>query len=142
MATLVDKVNMVLTSSGMRPITRDNLLYYYAPIKGSLSYGVLSVQMFNPELFENFKFLVIPQWPLDSPSSFTQATPKEKFIYCTFGTVMFNLGSMLLWALGRTVAPENTVVRTMMGAAGAVGALYIGKNYVAYLDAHVRTVKA
>ncbi|XP_069959514.1 uncharacterized protein [Cherax quadricarinatus] len=159
MATLVDKVNMVLTSSGMRPITRDNLLYYYAPIKGSLSYGVLSVQMFNPELFENFKFLVIPQYIsltnaclvntisgtglyLYSSRHLAQATPKEKFIYCTFGTVMFNLGSMLLWALGRTVAPENTVVRTMMGAAGAVGALYIGKNYVAYLDAHVRTVKA
>lgn len=79
---------------------------------------------------------------LYSSRHLAQAARKEKLLFCTFGTVMFNLGSMLLWALGRTVAPENPVLRTVMGAAGAAGALYLGRNYVAYLDAHVRTSKA
>lgn len=58
--------------------------------------------------------------------------------YSGFGSVMFNLGSMLLWALGRTVAPENSVLRTLMGIAGAAGGLYLGKNYVLYLDSLVK----
>lgn len=58
------------------------------------------------------------------------------YLFSTFGTVMFNLGSMLLWALGRTVAPENSILRTMMGVAGATGAIYLGRSYVVYLDSH------
>lgn len=59
-------------------------------------------------------------------------------LYSGFGSVMFNLGSMLLWALGRTVAPESPVLRTVVGVAGAAGVLYVGKNYVLYLDGLVK----
>lgn len=55
-----------------------------------------------------------------------------------FGSVIFNLGSMLLWALGRTVAPDSPALRTLVGVAGAAGALYLGKNYVLYLDSLVK----
>ncbi|XP_071542013.1 uncharacterized protein [Panulirus ornatus] len=153
MENFAHKVNSGLVRAGLRPITKENMLFYYMPMKGCASYGILSVQMFNPELFENFKFLMIPQYIsltnaclinalsgtglyLCSRQHLAQATPKEKLLFCTFGTVMFNLGSMLLWALGRTVAPDNSVLRTMMGAAGATGAIYLGRSYVAYLDSH------
>lgn len=59
-------------------------------------------------------------------------------LYSGFGSVMFNLGSMLLWALGRTVAPESPVLRTVVGVAGAAAVLYVGKNYVLYLDGLVK----
>ncbi|KAG7176504.1 hypothetical protein Hamer_G027682 [Homarus americanus] len=78
---------------------------------------------------------------LYSSKHLAQANPKEKLLFCAFGTVMFNLGSMLLWALGRTVAPENQVLRTMIGAASAAGAVYLGRNYVTYLDTHIRSSK-
>lgn len=55
----------------------------------------------------------------------------------TFGTVMFNLGSMLLWALGRTVAPENAFLRTAIGVGGAAGTLYLGRMYLNYVDSLV-----
>lgn len=55
----------------------------------------------------------------------------------TFGTVMFNLGSMLLWALGRTVVPENAFLRTVIGVGGAAGTLYLGRMYLNYVDSLV-----
>ncbi|KAG7176505.1 hypothetical protein Hamer_G027683, partial [Homarus americanus] len=59
MATFVDKVNSGLVKAGLKPVTRDNVLFYYTPLKGCAAYGILSVQMFNPELFENFSFLLL-----------------------------------------------------------------------------------
>lgn len=155
MSTVLCKVNSGLAKAGMRPITTNNLLYYYTPMKGCVAYSALSIQVFTPELFQNFKFLLVPEYIsltnacllntmtgvglyLYSRPHLAQATSRDKLIYCGFGSVMFNLGSMLLWALGRTVAPESPLLRTAVGAAGAAGALYLGRSYVLYLDSLVK----
>lgn len=38
------------TRLGLRPLTKQNVLYYYAPIHGLISYGALSVNVMNPAL--------------------------------------------------------------------------------------------
>lgn len=38
------------TRIGLRPFTKQNVLYFYAPIHGLASYGALSVNVLNPTL--------------------------------------------------------------------------------------------
>lgn len=151
MATFPEKVNNALEKAGLQPVSVKSVMGFYMPLKGSLAYVMLSTQMFTPELYENFRFIVIPQYIsltnaclvnsmlgtglfIHTRPHLASASPKDKVIFCAFGSVMFNLGSMLLWALGRTVAPESPVLRTVFGTAGAVGALYLGKRYVDFVD--------
>lgn len=35
---------------GLKPITTNSVLYYYAPLQGVLSYTALSVNVMNPSL--------------------------------------------------------------------------------------------
>lgn len=35
---------------GLRPFTAHNVLFYYAPIQGALSYTSLSINVMNPSL--------------------------------------------------------------------------------------------
>ena len=61
--------------------------------------------------------------------------------FSTFGSTIFNLGSMLTWALGNTMAPESSVLRFLMGLGGAVAILYVGKSYLDYVDGQVKKSK-
>lgn len=35
---------------GLKPITTQNILFYYAPVQGVLSYTALSINVMNPSL--------------------------------------------------------------------------------------------
>lgn len=35
---------------GCKPLTRENMLYFYAPLQGVISYTALSVNVMNPAL--------------------------------------------------------------------------------------------
>lgn len=35
---------------GLRPFTKQNILYYYAPLHSMVSYGALAVNIMNPAL--------------------------------------------------------------------------------------------
>ena len=61
--------------------------------------------------------------------------------FSIFGSTMFNLGSMLLWALGRTVLPDCSTLRFMIGFAGATGSLIFAKKYVDFIDSQVPVLK-
>ncbi|XP_076038687.1 uncharacterized protein LOC143023905 [Oratosquilla oratoria] len=151
MASVLEKVNTALVKGGLQPINKKTLLYYYAPMDGCFGYGVMSTQMFAPELYENFNFLFIPKYIsltnccltssvvgsslfLYSRPHMALAAPSDRLAFSVFGSLMFNLGSMLFWALGRTAAPESTAVRLIFGVATSAGALYLGHRYVTYID--------
>lgn len=38
------------TKLGLKPLTRDNILFYYAPIHSLVSYAALSVNVMNPSI--------------------------------------------------------------------------------------------
>lgn len=46
----VDFVNKSAKSVRLPPFTRDNVLYYYIPMQGLVSYTTLSVSVMNPHL--------------------------------------------------------------------------------------------
>lgn len=45
-----DAACTLCTRLGLRPLTKQNILYYYAPLHGLVSYGALSVNVMNPAL--------------------------------------------------------------------------------------------
>lgn len=58
-----------------------------------------------------------------------------------FGSAVFNLGSVLGWALCRSVlksaqeeATPPLVFRAVLGAVGALGALSLARGYLAHVD--------
>lgn len=57
MVTFAEKVNNALVKAGMKPVTTENVMAFYMPLKGSVAYVMLSTQMFTPELYENFRFM-------------------------------------------------------------------------------------
>lgn len=49
------------TKLGLRPLTRDNILFFYAPLHSMVSYAALSINVMNPALIvrlvPNFHYL-------------------------------------------------------------------------------------
>lgn len=51
MAASADKKCCSLISKlGLKPLNKQNLLFYYLPVQGALSYTALSVNVMNPSL--------------------------------------------------------------------------------------------
>lgn len=46
----VDQLNKSVSSLRLPPFTKDNVLYYYVPLQGLVSYTTLSVSVMNPHL--------------------------------------------------------------------------------------------
>lgn len=46
----MDCVNKSITKIKLPPLTKDNILYYYLPVQGLVSYTTLSVSVMNPHL--------------------------------------------------------------------------------------------
>lgn len=58
MSTVVAKSDdsscTLCTRIGLRPFTKQNILYYYAPLHSMISYGALSVNVMNPALITRY----------------------------------------------------------------------------------------
>lgn len=46
----VDQLNKSVSNLRLPPFTKDNVLYYYVPLQGLVSYTTLSVSVMNPHL--------------------------------------------------------------------------------------------
>lgn len=58
----------------------------------------------------------------------------SRVVYSVFGTVVFNFGSILLWATTKAVLPQCTMVKAIFGLVSGAGMLYIGHSYIKMLD--------
>jgi hypothetical protein len=63
-----------------------------------------------------------------------QAQDYNKIMYSVFGTLVFNFGSVLMWATTKSLMPENSAVRVLFGLVSGVGMILMGKEYLAYVD--------
>lgn len=50
MPKTVDQLNKSVSNLRLPPFTKDNVLYYYVPLQGLVSYTTLSVSVMNPHL--------------------------------------------------------------------------------------------
>lgn len=60
------------------------------------------------------------------------------YSFSAFGAVTFSLGSVLIWAILRSVVPENVPLCTLCGIGSGLAAIKIGKAYVEHVDSLVK----
>ncbi|KAL1517622.1 hypothetical protein ABEB36_001361 [Hypothenemus hampei] len=134
---------------GLKPLTSENLLFYYAPAQGVLSYTALSINVMNPSLVLRifpkrditnillFNTLVGTGLYLYNRPHLAILPPKEKLVYSAFGAVTFSLGSVLIWAIIRSVVPQNVCLCTVCGIGSGLALIKIGKSYSNTVDSSV-----
>jgi len=143
------KLNDMLVKMRLRRITKESLLFFYYPMKGASCYVLFAGHVMNPA--------VLSSWPL-VPKSVPVSNVAlihanlgitlylmgsrhlrnqhicKRATFSLFGALMFNMGSVLLFAILRQVTPECATLRTIVGVTSSCVLLSVGKQYVDHLD--------
>lgn len=138
--TLCDKI-------GLKPFTKENVFHYYIPLHGVVSYSALAVNVMNPGIISK----VLPKKDLTNVLLLTSLTGTAFYIYgrphlrtipnsrrglyAILGGSLFSMGSVLAWALMRSVLPrENAALATIAGLASGAVLVKISIDYFADCD--------
>lgn len=63
-----------------------------------------------------------------------KASTYYRIMYSVYGALLFNFGSVLLWAVTKTLLPESNIVRTIFALSSSFCMLTIGKEYLDFVD--------
>ncbi|CAB0014712.1 unnamed protein product [Nesidiocoris tenuis] len=121
------------------------ILFRYLPMAGVAGYGTLSVNVMNPSLMIRMSpardvtnvLLGLSVagsllYVYDRPH-LKSSPPTKKLLYSGFSSVVFNFGSVLLWAVLRSSTRSNCIA-TIIGLASGAGLFYAGHNYLQLVD--------
>jgi hypothetical protein len=68
-----------------------------------------------------------------------------KVIFClmylffsAFGSLLFTFGSVLLWAVLRSVLPHNTAVCSLAGVSSGIVLIQVGQSYLEFVDSQLQ----
>ncbi|XP_034824630.1 uncharacterized protein [Maniola hyperantus] len=142
----VDTVNKSINQVKVPPFTRDNVLYYYLPIQGLVSYTTLSVGVMNPHLMirlfphrdiTDVLFLSAGGgaglWLWARPH-LAAAAPARRFSWAFLGGCLWPLGSIFLWAILRSSIGQRPVLGTILGVSTGVMLTNIALDYFNYVE--------
>lgn len=141
-----EKAGTFLQKLGLKPITKCSLVKFYVPAFGVASYTALSVNVMNPSLVVRvFPKRDITNFLLGSALIGTGSyiytrehmknAPQIKRIgYSAAGAVMLSFGSVLVWAVLRSIVPPNPGLCTVVGIASGLLFITVGSNYLAFVD--------
>jgi len=136
-----------LKSLVKRPTT-ENILYWYTPAVGGLSYTAFSLHIFKPHflssIFPHCKYTVANCLLFNAHlgcglylynSRHLSATSRYfRIMYSVYGTLIFNFGSILLWAVTKSILPEEGLAKIIFSLSSSICMLLIGKEYISYVD--------
>ncbi|CAH1976937.1 unnamed protein product [Acanthoscelides obtectus] len=146
MASAADARLSITGKLGLKPINTHNLMFYYAPIQGVVSYTALSINVMNPSLVLRifpkrditnillFNTLVGSGLYLYNRPHLSSLSTKEKLLYSSFGAVTFSLGSVLIWAIVRSLVPQNVALCSVCGIGSGLAMIKIAKSYTDHVD--------
>uniref|UniRef100_T1IXS2 Uncharacterized protein n=1 Tax=Strigamia maritima TaxID=126957 RepID=T1IXS2_STRMM len=145
---------VVVFSQCLNPprLSQDSILYWYIPFAGGASYTAFSIHIFNPKslasLFPNGNHMVANMLLFNTHLGaglylfnrrhLALAPTHYRLMYSVYGAVIFNFGSILLWALSKVVLPENAWVRGSCAVSASLAMLLIGREYVNYVDSKIK----
>ena len=150
MATKGEEKVSCCSKIGLKPLTGHNILFYYAPLQGALSYSALSVNVMNPSLILRIfpkrdvtnmlliHTLVGSGLYLYNRPHLQSLSKQKRALYCAFGAVSFSLGSVLIWAILRSLIPQNVALCTVAGLGSGLALMKIGRDYTEHIDSLVR----
>ncbi|KAM7343559.1 uncharacterized protein ACRADG_010553 isoform 2-T2 [Cochliomyia hominivorax] len=133
---------------GLKPFTKENIYNYYIPLQGLVSYGALSVNVMNPALISK---ILTPKKDLTNVlllgsvvgSAFyiygrpalAEVPNNKRGVYAVVGGGLWAMGSVLGWALIKSVLPrDNTAVATVAGLATGAAIVKVATDYFADTD--------
>ena len=62
--------------------------------------------------------------------------PRSKqLLWSGFGSLIFNFGSLLLWAICKEIFPKNKLLRAVFALSSSAGLVYVGTDYLQAVDA-------
>uniref|UniRef100_A0A0K8RIU7 Uncharacterized protein n=1 Tax=Ixodes ricinus TaxID=34613 RepID=A0A0K8RIU7_IXORI len=135
--------------SRLPPFTADNIYRIYLPIAGAVSYCTFSVTVFIPEFLSRLypdQSVMVANCLLFNSHVGTglyayfrphmrKAQPYHRVMYSAYQAVLFNFGSVLLWAVTKSLLPQSHLVRSIFAVSTSACLLTIGKEYLDFLDA-------
>ncbi|KAF5295875.1 hypothetical protein FQR65_LT10362 [Abscondita terminalis] len=146
MATPAQEKPSCCTRLGLKPLTGHNILFYYAPLQGALSYSALSVNVMNPSLILRIfpkrditnmlllHTLVGSGLYLYNRPHLENVSKQQRIVYSVFGAVSFSLGSVLIWAILRSMVPQNVALCTIAGLGSGFALMKIACSYTDHVD--------
>ncbi|CAM1321850.1 Uncharacterised protein g7907 [Pycnogonum litorale] len=135
----------------IRPLTFQNVCTYYLPAVGAASYSLFSINILNPDcvmrLFSSYRFAVTNSLLFNShlgTGLFLYFRPHmqklhscyHRIMFSTYGAILFNFGSILLWAVTKDILPDNPGFRATFGICTSLCLLSIGKEYFDHIDVY------
>ncbi|XP_015589940.1 uncharacterized protein LOC107265223 [Cephus cinctus] len=148
-STSSSKEGSILAKLGLQPVTKCSLVKFYAPAVGVASYTALSVNVMNPSL-------VIRIFPKRDITNFLLATAlfgtssyiytrdhlkkaptTARVAYSAAGALLLSFGSVLLWAVLRSIVPPNPTICTLAGVGSGLALVKIGTSYLDFVDQEV-----
>lgn len=129
------------------------------PISGCISYSAFAFHVYQPKGL--FSYLATQDVPIlancllfnshlgiglylysrthMSYSSTANICITKRLIYSIYGAVLFNFGSILLWATTSSIIPtESAFARTFIAISSSVALLLIGHEYMSHIDYRCR----
>lgn len=62
----------------------------------------------------------------------------HRIMYSVYGSLVFNFGSVLLWAVTKALLPDSKVLRTIFALSTSICMLTIGKEYIDFVDSKTK----
>ena len=128
-----------------------DLFFRYIPLAGSASALAFSLNVMNPTFFRsvfapNELLVANSLWfnahlgiglYLYGRKHMRQGTTYQRVLFSVFGTVLFNFGSVLFWATTRALVLKNDILRSLFGVGTGIAMLFIGKEYLDFIDGNL-----
>ncbi|KAK7502370.1 hypothetical protein BaRGS_00006323 [Batillaria attramentaria] len=132
----------------LEKLTIDDVCFRVLPSMGSISYGYFSIHIMNTSwfrsVFHNRDVVVANSFWFNAHIGvglylfgsvhLRQAPINRRILYSVFGSFLFNFGSVLFWATCKSLLPERPGLRALFGLVSGFVLLYVGKEYVDYID--------
>ncbi|XP_054258402.1 uncharacterized protein LOC128983215 [Macrosteles quadrilineatus] len=143
-------VQSTMEKYGIKPLTKSNILEHYAPLFGVANYGVLAINVMNPNWMvkispkrdvTNFLLLgsVVGTGLYMANTKLVKSAPKQKqILYSACGSLLFTFGSVLLWAVLRNILPDNKLLAVSAGVVSGATLTVVSKEYLEYIDSKLK----
>lgn len=139
----------VMKKLGLQPVTRCSLAKFYVPAFGAASYTAMSVNVMNPSLVvkvfpkRDITNVLLVGTLLGTGSyiytrEHVKSAPQSvRILFSVTGALLLSLGSVLMWAVIRSIVPPSPACCTIAGIGTGVTLLKIGSSYLEFVDNQV-----
>uniref|UniRef100_A0A1A9W2D8 Uncharacterized protein n=1 Tax=Glossina brevipalpis TaxID=37001 RepID=A0A1A9W2D8_9MUSC len=132
---------------GLKKFTKENIFYYYIPLNGLLNYGALCVNVINPSLVA--KMLpgkkdatnVLLLSSVCGGAFYVYGRPHlrhvpnlQRGLYGIMAAGLWGMGSVLGWAVLKSLIPKDNGLATIAGLVAGVGIVKVAIDYVNEID--------